>query len=299
MRNNKLYIVLSLCTLLVSACSERIGFGEPEPPTPSTDMTVRITPDWQQMGKSSELKAVFYTPDGVWFGSYDVAPQGGEVTLAKGEYKVILYNQDARSVMFNRMEQHATATAQIATTKAISQELPSPGILYVGVGNVSQQSLQLSPPISARSTNITLKIEVKGEQAMEFIAVSLHNIADAVNLSTGMAYHFSEGAENLTLLTNKGKLDGYHIFEGATFGCCQQEACTMPDAEKILTNIAVELPGGEQKNLTADVTEAIKEAQEAVTEISVEIRIENFINGLKATVTGWKSGTAGGEVTQD
>lgn len=297
----KVYIALSLLALTLAACSERIGFGHPEP-VPSTDMTVRIAPDWQQMEKSSRLKAAFYTLDDTFYREYDLLPDGGEVTLPKGDYKVIVYNDDATSILFNSMQQHGTATAQIAPTKAGSKaptlELPSPGILYTSTGNVSEQSLLLAAPLSARGTNITLKIEVQGDISVDNITATLRNIADAVNLSTGKAHHVAEDAMNLTLLSDKGSQDGFRIFGGAAFGCCQQEMCDAPGGHKVYADITVDLQDGTQRNLTADITDPMEEAQEAVTQIDIEIRIENIIDGLKATVTKWTAGSASGDITQ-
>lgn len=299
MKRTNFLLWLCVGALCLSSCRTRIGFGQ-DPVL--SNMTLHITPVWSSDQRPGRLSLLLYTVDGALFNEYDLPLGGGDVVVPEALYKVILYNPDAQSINFARKDrfEHVFGQALVATKADFTHSLvTSPGTLYRGVCEVTPSSLNVEAPMELRSSDVILKIKLApSARSNKVLSVSLRNIADAVSLSSGKAFHHSAATINYTSLVDLGQANEFFVYSGAVFGQCVKESCEHPSDHNVYVDIETESSTGVKEQLSVDVSEAIRLVQDSAVEVTVEVELAVKGMQLQAEVRNWSTGSAGGDVTK-
>ena len=254
--------------------------------------SVSIATDWGDLPISAGMIFIF-TPI-----QLDTQADGCSYRLPEGKYKVLLFNNDTRNILFKHLDKYELAEASVAPTAKSAQTLGQPDMLYgCSIDEITvdaQNPIQSQVKIKSYVKKIVANINLSQDGDIKNVSARLKGIAQSISLSDGRPITTETIAD--VEMQSDIRTDGNVSISCTTFGSTPVAADTPPSqTPQTVVEINATYKDDTQRTVTADISEVIKQITDNNKN---EATIELKDMGLMAIITSWKLGTASASINK-
>ena len=260
--------------------------------------SVSIATDWGDLPISAGMIFIFYPePEGTPI-QLDTQADGCSYRLPEGKYKVLLFNNDTRNILFKHLDKYELAEASVAPTAKSAQTLGQPDMLYgCSIDEITvdaQNPIQSQVKIKSYVKKIVANINLSQDGDIKNVSARLKGIAQSISLSDGRPITTETIAD--VEMQSDIRTDGNVSISCTTFGSTPVAADTPPSqTPQTVVEINATYKDDTQRTVTADISEVIKQITDNTKN---EATIELKDMGLMAIITSWKLGTASASINK-
>lgn len=261
--------------------------------------SVSIATDWGDLPISAGMIFIFYPePEGTPI-QIDTQADRCSYRLPEGKYKVLLFNNDTRNILFKHLDKYELAEASVAPVAKSPQTLGQPDMLYgCSIDEITvdaQNPIQSQVKIKSYVKKIVANINLSQDGDIKNVSARLKGIAQSISLSDGRPIT-TETIADVEMQSNI-QTDGNVSISCTTFGPTPVTADTPPEQPpQTAVEIDATYKDDTQRTVTADISEVIKQITDNNSKNEATIELKDM--GLAAIVTSWKLGTASASINK-
>ncbi|GEM_PF-5644312 len=220
--NNHIFILLISALLMDScSCSKSGSFWE-WGDDKGSDLSLDFKWDKLKEGESipGGLKLVLYSDAKKTVLIKDILPEEFTIRVPRGEYKLLVFNNDVQNIAFDRLYDFSNASAylkSIAETKVQSpDEVMEAQSFYAGnmpgFGTGDNNRTLITVNMSSMTKSIEITINSQFISEITSCSATLTNVASRINLSTGLYEQSSLAYYRFDISGNNGFNSNKQVF---------------------------------------------------------------------------------------